>query len=55
MYLSLYLCNYTIYLYLCENVSAMSDPTSNSERSANGGNKQIVTVIVIFNISRNTY
>ena len=36
-------------------VSALSDPKCNSERSANGGNKQIVTVIVIFNISRNPY
>ena len=27
-------------------VSALSDPTSNSERSANGGNKQILYCIV---------
>ena len=42
IFLSLYLYNYT---YTCIFVSALSDPTSNSERSANGGNKQIWIVL----------
>ena len=41
--MSLYLFNYA---YICIFVSALSDPTSNSERSANGGNKQILYCIV---------
>ena len=39
IFMSSYLYNYT---YTCMFVSALSDPTSNSERSANGGNKQIL-------------
>ena len=41
--MSLYLFNYA---YICMFVSALSDPTSNSERSAIGGNKQILYCIV---------
>ena len=44
-------CYYTIfmsYTYTCMFVSTLSDPTSNSERSANGGNKQILCCIVCF-------
>ena len=39
IFMSLYLYNFT---YTCLFVSALSDPTNNSERSANGGNKQIL-------------
>ena len=45
IFMSLYLYNYT---YTCMFVSALSDPTSNSERSANGGNKQILCCILCF-------
>ena len=45
IFMSLYLYNYT---YTCMFVSALSDPTSNSERSANGGNKQILYCIVLY-------
>ena len=41
----LYLYNYT---YTCMFVSALPDPTSNSEISANGGNKQILYCIVLY-------
>ena len=44
IFMSLYLYNYT---YVCIFVSALSDPTSNSLKSANGGNKQNNIVIVI--------
>ena len=45
IFMSLYLYNYT---YTCMFVSTLSDPTSNSERSANGGNKQILCCIVLY-------
>ena len=45
IFMSLYLYNYT---YTCMFVSALSDPTSNSERYANGGNKQILYCIVLY-------
>ena len=41
----LYLYNYT---NTCMFVSALPDPTSNSEISANGGNKQILYCIVLY-------
>ena len=44
MFMSLYLFNYA---YICMFVSALFDPTSKSERSANGGNKQILYCIVV--------
>ena len=47
-FMSLYLFNYA---YICMFVSALSDPTSNSERSAIGGNKQILYCIVLYCIS----
>ena len=50
IFTSLYLYNYT---YICTFVSALSDPTSNSERSANGGNKQILYCIVLYCIVLN--
>ena len=40
IFMSLYLYMYNN-TYICMFVSALSDPTSNSERSANGGNKQM--------------
>ena len=43
--MSLYLFNYA---YICMFVSALSDPTSNSERSAIGGNKQILYCTVLY-------
>ena len=43
IFMSLYLYNYT---YICMFVSALPDPTSNSEISANGANKQILYCIV---------
>ena len=45
IFMSLYLYNYT---FICMFVSALSDPTSNSEGSANGGNKQILYCIVLY-------
>ena len=45
IFVSLYLYNYT---YICMFVSAWSDLTSNSERSANGGNKQILHCMVLY-------
>ena len=33
-------------MYICMFVSALSDPTTNSERSANGGNKQILLFLL---------
>ena len=47
IFMTLYLRNYT---YICMFVSALSDPTSNSERSANGGNKQILYCIVLYKV-----
>ena len=41
--ISLYLYNN---MYICMFVSALSDTTSNSERSANGGNKQILLLLL---------
>ena len=42
MFLYLY-----IYMYNCMFVSALPDPTScNSEKSANGGNKQILLLLL---------
>ena len=34
-----------IYIYNCMFVSALPDPTCNSEKSANGGNKQILLLL----------
>ena len=45
IFMSLYLYNYT---YICMFASALSDPTSISERSANGGNKQVLYCIVLY-------
>ena len=45
IFMSLYFYNYK---YICMFVSALSDPTSNSERSANGGNKQKLYCIVLY-------
>ena len=42
MFLYLY-----IYMYNCMFVSALPDPTCNSEKSANGGNKQILLLLLI--------
>ena len=35
------------YMYNCMFVSALPDPTCNSEKSANGGNKQILLLLLI--------
>ena len=35
-----------IYIYNCMFVSALPDPTCNSEKSANGGNKQILLLLL---------
>ena len=45
-----YICVYIIlyiYIYNCMFVSALPDPTCNSEKSANGGNKQILLLLFI--------
>ena len=42
MFLYLY-----IYMYSCMFVSALPDPTCNSEKSANGGNKQILLLLLL--------
>ena len=42
MFLYLY-----IYVYNCMFVSALPDPTCNSEKSANGGNKQILLLLLL--------
>ena len=42
MFLYLY-----IYIYNCMFVSALPDPTCNSEKSANGGNKQILLLLLL--------
>ena len=42
MFLYLY-----IYMYNCMFVSALPDPTCNSEKSANGGNKQILLLLLL--------
>ena len=42
MFLYLY-----IYIYNCMFVSALPDPTCNSEKSANGGNKQILVLLLL--------
>ena len=34
-------------------VSALPDPTCNSEKSANGGNKQILLLLLLLNIFKN--
>ena len=34
-------------MYNCMFVSALPDPTCNSEKSANGGNKQILLLLLI--------
>ena len=36
-----------IYIYNCMFVSALPDPTCNSEKSANGGNKQILLLLLL--------
>ena len=38
-------------MYNCMFVSALPDPTCNSEKSANGGNKQILLLLLIVFIS----
>ena len=35
-------------------VSALPDPTCNSEKSANGGNKHIIIIIIITDLSQRT-
>ena len=52
--MSLYLFNYA---YKCMFVSALSDPTSNSERSAIGGNKQILQILycIVTNYMKNSF
>ena len=47
MFLYLY-----IYMYNCMFVSALPDPTCNSEKSANGGNKQILLLLLLLNTIR---
>ena len=47
MFLYLY-----IYMYNCMFVSALPDPTCNSEKSANGGNKQILLLLLLLLHSR---
>ena len=47
MFLYLY-----IYMYNCMFVSALPDPTCNSEKSANGGNKQILLLVVVVVIAQ---
>ena len=42
MFLYLY-----IYMYNCMFVSALPDPTCNSEKSANGENKQILLLLLL--------
>ena len=37
-----------IYMYSCMFVSALPDPTCNSEKSAYGGNKQILLLLLLF-------
>ena len=44
MFLYLYL---YIYIYNGMFVSALPDPTCNSEKSANGGNKQILLLLLL--------
>ena len=34
-------------MYNCMFVSALPDPTCNSEKSANGGNKQIILLLLL--------
>ena len=46
MFLYLY-----IYIYNCMFVSALPDPTCNSEKSANGGNKQILLLLLLLLLS----
>ena len=46
MFLYLY-----IYIYNCMFVSALPDPTCNSEKSANGGNKQILLLLLLHMIT----
>ena len=41
LYLYIYMYNY------CMFVSALPDPTCNSEKSANGGNKQILSLLLL--------
>ena len=39
-------------MYNCMFVSALPDPTCNSEKSANGGNKQILLLLLLLIGSR---
>ena len=39
-------------MYNCMFVSALPDPTCNSEKSANGGNKQILLLLLLLWISK---
>ena len=36
-----------IYIYNCMFVSALPDPTCNSEKSVNGGNKQLLLLLLL--------
>ena len=38
-------------MYNCMFVSALPDPTCNSEKSANGGNKQILLLLLLLLLS----
>ena len=37
-------------MYSCMFVSALPDPTCNSEKSANGGNKQILLLLLLLSL-----
>ena len=37
-------------MYNCMFVSALPDPTCNSEKSANGGNKQILLLLLLYGL-----
>ena len=51
----IFMCLYLyIYIYDCMFVSALPDPTCNSEKSANGGNKQIL-LLLLCTISSSSY
>ena len=39
-----------IYIYNCMSVSGLPDPTCNSEISANGGNKQILLLLLLLTV-----
>ena len=43
----IYVFIFIFYIYNCMFVSALPDPTCNSEKSANGGNKQILLLLLL--------